>query len=201
MNHSGGCAGLHEPGRTASVHDIKLEEKLSPDNVLVQRETKSAGSITGSCMHGSKFLSSSPKIFLASGLTNWMGSLGESVRLKPNETSSRCFTKPGVFNSTSERKHRWVVEIRSCGDDPSQSAEAMRSARRSRNQQSRGAEPRPSQSSGSTQILGCFTSPLQAPVSRPRDSIKSLNRSRSPATRADTAPTASPTFSTAPSGS
>lgn len=43
--------------------------------------------------------------------------------------------------------------------------------------------------------------PRQAPVSRPRLSMNSLNRWRSPSTRFDTTPSQSPAFSTAPSGS
>jgi hypothetical protein len=49
-----------------------------------------------------------------------------------------------------------------------------------------------------SQTLQIF--PRQAPVSRPRASMKALNRSRSPCTRNETAPNSSPTFSTKPSG-
>jgi hypothetical protein len=48
---------------------------------------------------------------------------------------------------------------------------------------------------------GRLISPRQAPVSRPRLSTNSLKRSRSPATRRETTPIASPTFSVTPSGS
>src|ERR1022692_3522543 len=44
----------------------------------------------------------------------------------------------------------------------------------------------------------CLTWPRHAPVSRPRCSMNSLNRSRSLCTRNDTAPKASPTLSTTP---
>src|SRR5918999_4477593 len=47
----------------------------------------------------------------------------------------------------------------------------------------------------------CLTSPRQAPVSCPRDSINFLKRSKSARTRVDTTPIISPTFSTNPSGS
>ena len=50
-------------------------------------------------------------------------------------------------------------------------------------------------------LRSCRISPRQAPVSRPRTSMKSLKRWRSPSTRRLTTPSASPMFSTAPSGS
>jgi len=48
---------------------------------------------------------------------------------------------------------------------------------------------------------GDGTWPRQAPVSCPRDSMNSLNRSRSPSTRLVATPSQSPTFSTKPCGS
>ena len=50
-------------------------------------------------------------------------------------------------------------------------------------------------------VADWLTSPRQAPVSVPRPSMSSLKRSRSPLTRRLTRPSASPTFSAAPSGS
>ena len=47
----------------------------------------------------------------------------------------------------------------------------------------------------------CSTSPRQAPLSTPRDSISSLNRFRSPLTRRSSAPTALPSDSLSPSAS
>ena len=90
---------MPETSRTASVHDIKLEEKLSPDNILVQPGDE-VRFINHRKLNAQVEMPQrkSEDLSCQRGFTNWMGSLGESVRLKPNETASLCFKKPGAFN-------------------------------------------------------------------------------------------------------
>src|SRR5262249_4015568 len=61
--------------------------------------------------------------------------------------------------------------------------------------------PRARPSAATHGVGSSSTVPRHAPVSRPRSSMKSLNRSRSPWVRARTMPSASPVFSTNPWGS
>jgi plastocyanin len=94
-----GCASLPESSRTAAVHDVKLEEKLSADNILVQpgdeiRWVNSRKLNAKVQIPGLK----SDDLSCQRGFTNWMGSLQESVPIRPNETVSLCFNKPTVVN-------------------------------------------------------------------------------------------------------
>jgi plastocyanin len=93
-----GCTSLPDTSRTAAIHDVKLEEKLSPETIRVQPgdevrwvnlrklpaqiEVPSVTSDDLSCQRG---------------FTNWMGSFREIGRLKPNETVAICFKKPAVI--------------------------------------------------------------------------------------------------------
>ncbi len=94
-----GCTSLPETTRTASVHDIKLEEKLSPDNILVQPGDEIRW-INHRKLNAQVEIPQlkSEDLSCERGFTNWVGSLRESVRLKPNETVSLCFKRPAVFN-------------------------------------------------------------------------------------------------------
>jgi plastocyanin len=94
-----GCTSLPETTRTATIHDVKVEDKLSAETVRVnagdeirwvnvrklpvQVEVPSVKSEDLSCQRG---------------FTNWMGSMQEIARLKPNETAALCFKKAGLFN-------------------------------------------------------------------------------------------------------
>lgn len=93
-----GCA-LHHTSRTSVVHDVRIDAALSPDNLLahpndeirfvnlrkeeVQVEFANLKSQDLSCERG---------------FTNMMGSLGEVVLLKPNQSASLCFQNPTVVN-------------------------------------------------------------------------------------------------------
>jgi len=96
-----GCTSLPESSRTAVIHDVKVEEKLSPEIIRVQPgdevrwvnmrklqvqvEVPTVTSDDLSCQRG---------------FTNWMGSFRDIARLKPHETVAVCFKKPGTFNYT-----------------------------------------------------------------------------------------------------
>ncbi|MEX5219559.1 MAG: hypothetical protein NW701_17150 [Nitrospira sp.] len=94
-----GCTSLPESTRTAVVHDVKVEEKLSADTLRVnpgdevrwvnsrklpvQVEVPNVKSEDLSCERG---------------FSNWMGSVNEIARLKPNQTASLCFKKAALIN-------------------------------------------------------------------------------------------------------
>jgi plastocyanin len=94
-----GCSSLPQTTRTAAIHDVKIEEKLSADSLLVQpgdeirwvnhRKLQALVDIPNL---------KSDDLSCQRGFSNWMGSLGESVELKANETASLCFKKPAVIN-------------------------------------------------------------------------------------------------------
>ena len=94
-----GCTSLPESTRTAVIHDVKVEEKLSAETLRVnpgdevrwvnlrklpvQVEVPNVKSDDLSCQRG---------------FSNWMGSFHEIARLKPNETASLCFKKAALVN-------------------------------------------------------------------------------------------------------
>ncbi len=94
-----GCTSLPETTRTAMIHDVKVEEKLSAEalrvnpgdeirwvnvrKLPVQVEIPGVKSDDLSCQRG---------------FSNWMGSIHETARLKPNETASLCFKNPALIN-------------------------------------------------------------------------------------------------------
>ena len=94
-----GCTSLPESTRTAVIHDVRVEEKLSAEMIRanpgdeirwvnvrklpVQVEVPNLKSDDLSCQRG---------------FSNWMGSFQEIARLKPNETASLCFKKAALIN-------------------------------------------------------------------------------------------------------
>ena len=94
-----GCTSLPPTSRTAAIHDVKIEEKLSAEHLLVQPgdevrwvNLRKLGAYVDIPNLKSGDLS------CQRGFTNWMGSLEELIYLKPNETASLCFKKPMVIN-------------------------------------------------------------------------------------------------------
>jgi len=93
------CSSLPQTTRTAAIHDVKIEEKLSADSLLVQPGDE----IRWINHRKLEVLVDIPNLksedlSCQRGFSNWMGSLGESVELKANETASLCFKKPAVIN-------------------------------------------------------------------------------------------------------
>ena len=94
-----GCTSLPESSRTATIHDVKVEERLSPGTIRVQPgdevrwvnvrklpaqvEVPTVTADDLSCQRG---------------FTNWMGSFRDIARVKPNETVALCFKKPAIIN-------------------------------------------------------------------------------------------------------
>jgi plastocyanin len=94
-----GCTSLPETTRTAAVHEIKLQEKLTPDNILVQPGDEVRWTNTRKLTAKLEIPQlKSEDLSCQRGFTNWMGMLGETARLKSNETASICFKKAAVVN-------------------------------------------------------------------------------------------------------
>jgi hypothetical protein len=94
-----GCTSLPETSRTAAVHDVKIEERLSAENILVQPgdEVRWINYRKMGVQIDIPQLASD-NLSCQRGFTNWIGSVRETMYLKPNETASLCFSKPAVFN-------------------------------------------------------------------------------------------------------
>lgn len=94
-----GCTSLPPSSRTAAIHDVKIEEALSADNLLVQ---------PGDEIRWINFRKQEAQIEIPNlkaedlacqrEFSNWMGSVHETVVLKSNESASLCFKKPAVVN-------------------------------------------------------------------------------------------------------
>lgn len=94
-----GCTSLPPSSRTAAVHDVKIDETLSADNLLVQpgdeirwinlRKQEAQIEIPNL---------KSEDLACQREFTNWMGSVQEAIVLKSNESASLCFKKPAVVN-------------------------------------------------------------------------------------------------------
>jgi plastocyanin len=94
-----GCTSLPDTSRTASVHEVKLQEKISPEMIQVQPgdEVRWTNLRKLPAQLDVPNLTSDD-LSCQRGFTNWMGSLRETAYLKPNETASLCFKKPAVMN-------------------------------------------------------------------------------------------------------
>ena len=94
-----GCTSLPDTSRTAVVYDVKLEEKLSSDQIRVQpgdevrwinlRKLPARVDVPNI---------TSDDLSCQRGFTNWMGSFRETAYLKPNDTAALCFKKAAVIN-------------------------------------------------------------------------------------------------------
>jgi plastocyanin len=93
-----GCA-LPQTSRTASIHDVKIEESVSPDNLLVQPgdEVRWVNLRKLPVTVDIPTLNSED-LACSRGFTNFFGMLKETAELGPNETASLCYKKPAVVN-------------------------------------------------------------------------------------------------------
>lgn len=94
-----GCTSLPNTSRTAEVHDVKFQEKISPDTIRVQPGDE----VRWTNLRKQPAQLDIPNLMsddlsCQRGFTNWMGSVRETAYLKPNETVSLCFKKPAVIN-------------------------------------------------------------------------------------------------------
>jgi hypothetical protein len=94
-----GCTSLPHSSRTAAVHDVKIDETLSAESLLIQPGDE----IRWINLRKQEVLVEIPNL-IADDLvcqrefSNWMGSVQEVVALKSNESASLCFKKPAVVN-------------------------------------------------------------------------------------------------------
>lgn len=93
-----GCT-LPQTSRTASIHDVKIEDSVSPDNLLVQPGDE----IRWINLRKLPVTVDIPTLNTDDlacnrGFTNFVGMLKETAGLGPNETASLCFKKPAVVN-------------------------------------------------------------------------------------------------------
>ncbi len=93
-----GCTSLPPNSRTAAIHDIRIDEALSPDTLQVQPGDE----VRFVNLRKEDAQVEIPNL-LAEDLTcarefsNWMGFVREIAVLKPNASASLCFKKPTVM--------------------------------------------------------------------------------------------------------
>ena len=94
-----GCTSLPPNSRTAAIHDVRIDEGLSADNLLVQpgdeirfiNLRKEAAQVEIPNLKAEN-------LACEREFSNWMGSVGEIVVLKTKKSASLCFNKPMVVN-------------------------------------------------------------------------------------------------------
>lgn len=94
----GACAGP-ATSRTGAVHDIRVAEGPNPADLIVNPgdEVRWVNARTLP-LRIDLVNVKSEDLACERGFSNFLGMVGESATVKPNETASACFTKPGVVN-------------------------------------------------------------------------------------------------------
>lgn len=94
----GACAGPATT-RTGAVHDIRVAEGPNPADLIVNPgdEVRWVNSRTLP-LRIDLVNVKSEELSCQRGFSNFLGIIGDSATIKPNETASACFTKPGVVN-------------------------------------------------------------------------------------------------------
>ena len=94
-----GCTILPPNSRTAAIHDVRIDEALSQENLRVQPgdEVRFVNLRKEDVQVEIPNLAAGD-LTCAREFNNWMGSVGENVVLKPNASASLCFKKPTVVN-------------------------------------------------------------------------------------------------------
>lgn len=92
------CAGP-STSRTGSVHDIRIAEGPDPADLIVQPGDEVRW-VNARTLPVRVDLINVPSDGLSCerGFSNFFASIQESSTIKPNQTTSACFTKPGVVN-------------------------------------------------------------------------------------------------------
>lgn len=94
-----GCTSLPVNSRTAAVHDVRIDEALSAENILAQPGDE----IRWVNLRKQEALIEIPNLKAEDlacqrEFSNWIGSVQENVVLKTHESASLCFKKPAVVN-------------------------------------------------------------------------------------------------------
>ena len=92
------CAGVPATTRSGDIHDVKIEEGLTPGQLMVH-----AGDEVRWVNHRTMPVridlvgGTWDAISCQRGFTNWLGLKKQSVTLGANETASVCFSKGGTY--------------------------------------------------------------------------------------------------------
>ena len=93
-----GCT-MPQTSRTASIHDVRIDDSISPDNLLVQPGDEVRWiNLRKQPVRVDIPTLKSEDLACSRGFTNLFGVLKETAELGPNETASLCFKKPAVIN-------------------------------------------------------------------------------------------------------
>jgi len=91
-----GCAGTPMTTRTGVVHDVKIEEGLTPSVLTVQVGDEVRWVNHRTMATRIDFLDGAiDDVSCRRGFSNWLGMKQESFTLGQNETASICFSKAG----------------------------------------------------------------------------------------------------------
>lgn len=94
----GACAGPSTT-RTGAVHDIKIAEGPEPSDLIVNPGDEVRWVNTRTLPVRVDLVNvQSQDLSCEREFSNLFGAIRESATIKPNETASACFTKPGVVN-------------------------------------------------------------------------------------------------------
>lgn len=94
----GACAGPSTT-RTGDVHDIKIAEGPEPNDLIVNPGDEVRWVNTRTLPIRVDLVNvQSQDLSCEREFSNLFGAIRESATIKPNETASACFTKPGVLN-------------------------------------------------------------------------------------------------------
>jgi plastocyanin len=90
-----GCASLPKTTRTGEIHQIGIEQDLSPAEITVKVGEEVRWVNSRSMDSRIDFLPVTLKnLSCQKGFSNFMGTMQESISLKPNDSASLCFSIP-----------------------------------------------------------------------------------------------------------
>ncbi|MEZ4282340.1 MAG: hypothetical protein R3F21_22270 [Myxococcota bacterium] len=90
------CASLPEISRTQEVHDVKVEEGVSPAELYVDPGDEVRWvNLRKEVIFVQIADLQKDDLACQRGFGNWRGALIESIEVEPNQTVSLCFKKPG----------------------------------------------------------------------------------------------------------
>ncbi len=92
------CTSLPEASRTATVHDVKVDLELSPEQLSVSPGDE----VRWVNLRKENIYVQIPDLNIEElscqkGFTNWLGQIQESVKVNADQTVSLCFKKPAVI--------------------------------------------------------------------------------------------------------
>ncbi len=92
----GGCASLPEISRTQAVHDVQVQDGLSPDHLFAAPGDEIRWvNLRKEAVFVQIADLEKDDLACQRGFEDWRGALLESIEIEPNETVSLCFKEPG----------------------------------------------------------------------------------------------------------